>query len=193
LSPDRTLPWDWHKGRVPENAIIDDTAYLETTFSFESYRSLANAGLIMARGSSAYRSTMFDVGMNGKVRLGEFALVNGARIVCDDAVEIGDHCLISWNVMVMDTYRWPLDVRARRQSLRTVARSTPRCIPSLMAPQPVKIGNNVWIGFDCCILPGTLIGEGAIIGAGSVVAGTIPPFAVAVGNPARTVRILERP
>ena len=52
----------------------------------------------------------------------------------------------------------------------------------------VVIGNDVWIGQGAVILPGSRIGDGAIIGAAAVVAKTIPPFAVVVGNPARVVR-----
>lgn len=51
------------------------------------------------------------------------------------------------------------------------------------------VGPDVWIGTDAMILPGTRIGAGAIIGARAVVAGEIPPYAVAAGNPARVVRM----
>ncbi|MEP4525600.1 MAG: acyltransferase [Alloalcanivorax venustensis] len=51
----------------------------------------------------------------------------------------------------------------------------------------VIIGNDVWIATRVTILPGTVIGDGAVIGAGAVVRGEIPPFAIAVGTPARVV------
>lgn len=50
---------------------------------------------------------------------------------------------------------------------------------------PVEIGNDVWIGHEVLILSGVTIGDGAIVGAGSVVRSNIPPYAIAVGNPAR--------
>jgi len=52
----------------------------------------------------------------------------------------------------------------------------------------VQIGNAVWIGDSVIILPGIKIGDGAIIGAGSVVTKSIPPFSIAVGNPARVIK-----
>lgn len=52
----------------------------------------------------------------------------------------------------------------------------------------VIIGNDVWIGNGALILSGTRIGDGAVIGAYSLVKGEIPPYAIAVGNPARVVR-----
>jgi len=51
--------------------------------------------------------------------------------------------------------------------------------------KPVAIGDCVWIGMNVTLLPGTRIGEGAIIQMGSVVHGEIPPCAIAGGNPAK--------
>lgn len=52
----------------------------------------------------------------------------------------------------------------------------------------VTIGNDVWIGNKALILSGVTIGDGAVIGAHAVVAKDVPPYAVAVGNPARVVK-----
>lgn len=52
----------------------------------------------------------------------------------------------------------------------------------------IKIGNDVWIGADAVILSGVTIGDGAVIGAETVVTKDIPPYAVAVGNPMRIVK-----
>lgn len=51
------------------------------------------------------------------------------------------------------------------------------------------IENDVWIGYEAIVLPGAKIGNGAIIGARAVVTGTIPPYAIAAGNPARVIRM----
>jgi virginiamycin A acetyltransferase len=50
------------------------------------------------------------------------------------------------------------------------------------------VGNDVWIGMEALILPGTRIGDGAVIGARAVVSGEVPPYAIVVGNPGRVVR-----
>jgi virginiamycin A acetyltransferase len=50
------------------------------------------------------------------------------------------------------------------------------------------IGNDVWIGREAMILPGSRIGDGSIVGARAVVSGEVPPFSVVVGNPGRVVR-----
>lgn len=60
--------------------------------------------------------------------------------------------------------------------------------PPCDATESVTIGNDVWIGQGVTIIQGATIADGAIIGAGAVVAGSIPPYAVAVGNPSRVIR-----
>jgi hypothetical protein len=54
--------------------------------------------------------------------------------------------------------------------------------------KPVKISDRVWIGLNAIILKGVTIGEGAIVGAGSVVTKDVPPYTIVAGNPARIIR-----
>ena len=54
--------------------------------------------------------------------------------------------------------------------------------------KPIIIGNDVWIGMKVTIMDNVTIGDGAIIGACAVVTKDIPPYAIAVGNPARIVK-----
>ena len=48
-------------------------------------------------------------GPEAQIRIGEYALIHGARIICDAEIEIGPYSLISWNVVLMDSYRVPID------------------------------------------------------------------------------------
>jgi acetyltransferase-like isoleucine patch superfamily enzyme len=60
--------------------------------------------------------------------------------------------------------------------------------PYVISRGPIDIGHDVWIGANSIILSGVSIGTGAIIGAGSVVSKDVPPYAIAVGNPARVIK-----
>ena len=53
---------------------------------------------------------------------------------------------------------------------------------------PINLGNHVWVGTGATILPGVSLGDGAVVGAGAVVAKSVPPHAIVVGNPARVIR-----
>ena len=187
----RTLSWDWYPGVIPDNVVVDETAYIETTFSFALFRSEEPCGVSIGRGASTYLGTMFDAGPRARIRIGAYTLIHGARLICDSEIEIGDYTLISWNVVLMDSYRVPRDVAARRRELQRVAERRPRTFGADVPARPVRIGRNVWIGFDVCVLPGVTIGDGAVIGARSVVTRDVPPYAVVAGNPAQTIKMLE--
>lgn len=113
-----------------------------------------------------------DYGCN--IHLGDRALLNFDCVILDAApVRIGADTLIGPQVGIY-TVEHPIDPEHRKNGdIRGL---------------PVTIGENVWIGGGAKILPGVTIGDGAVIGAGSVVTKDIPPYALAVGNPARVVR-----
>lgn len=60
-----------------------------------------------------------------------------------------------------------------------------------ITPKSVVIGKNVWIGSDSTILPGVEIGDGAIIGAGSVVTKNVEPNCIVAGNPAKVIKHIK--
>ena len=64
--------------------------------------------------------------------------------------------------------------------------------PPAASDLPLKgdtvVGNDVWIGQNAVLLPGVTVGDGAIIGANSVVGSDVPPYTIVAGNPARAIR-----
>ena len=164
----RAIAEDWYPGEIPANAQIDRTAYVGSSYSFVRCRSELPAGVQIGRGASLCDATSLDIGPRGVVRLGDYALVNGARILCDAEIEIGDYALVSWDVVLMDTYRVPFDSEKRR-------RAVAGCTVDSTTARPIRIGRNAWIGFGACVLPGVSIGDGSIVAARSVVAADVPP------------------
>lgn len=98
-------------------------------------------------------------------------------------IEIGRMCLISSDVWIFDSSGHPSDPEARFE----------RRPPDEKDVKPVKVHDNVWISTRCIIHPGSVIGEGSIIAAAAVVRGTVPPYTVFAGNPARQVATLRNP
>ncbi len=52
MSSRRTLPWDWYPGQLPANVVVDETAHIQTSFSFFLFRSELPAGVHYKRGAS---------------------------------------------------------------------------------------------------------------------------------------------
>lgn len=104
------------------------------------------------------------------------------HITCIDHVRIGAGTLIGSRVIVTDHAHG-----VYRGSMQSAPEVPPNKRP-LWSAGPIDIGKNVWLGDGVAVLAGAKIGDGAIIGANSVVTGTIPPATIAVGAPAKPVR-----
>jgi maltose O-acetyltransferase len=117
-----------------------------------------------------------DYGSN--LRIGARSFANFGLVALDvAAITIGDDVQIGPNVQLL-TPTHPVEPEPRRQKWE--------------AAQPITIGDNVWLGGGVIVLPGVSIGADTVVGAGSVVTRDLPAGVVAVGNPARVVRTLER-
>lgn len=182
----RVIQGDWYAGSVQFGAQIDATACVGSSYSFVKCHSELPVGVQLARGASLCDASSLDVGPRGVVRLGEYALVTAARIICDFEIDIGDYALVSWDAILMDSYRVPLDPDARRRAI------VGGDAGDATRARPIRIGRNSWVGFGVCVLPGVTIGAGSIVAARSVVAHDVPEYVVVAGNPARIVRDLPR-
>jgi acetyltransferase-like isoleucine patch superfamily enzyme len=191
LLPDRRVPHDWHDGVVPAFVDVDREAYLESSYIFSDCRCERKSAIRIARGAHIYSATIFDLGAQAEVEIGECSMLNGVRLICESRIRIGAYATISWNVIFMDSYRLPSDPVARRPLLLAAGKLWPLVDPRVPA-RPITLQDNVWIGFDVCVLPGVTIGEGAVVGARSVVTADVPAYTVAAGNPARVIRELPR-
>jgi maltose O-acetyltransferase len=116
-----------------------------------------------------------DYGINTKI--GDNVFINFNFILLDCAqVSIGNNVFIGPAVQIY-TAQHPLDIELRGRHIGSA--------------RPVTIGNDVWIGGGCIILPGVTIGDGSSVGAGSVVTRPIPSGVVACGNPCRVMKRLD--
>ncbi|MFG3591844.1 acyltransferase [Bradyrhizobium sp. RDI18] len=98
---------------------------------------------------------------------------------------------MSWGITIVDHDSHSVDWIDRRNDVREW--SAGRKDWKKIAHAPVVVSNRAWIGFNVSVLKGVTIGEGAAIGACSVVTRDIPPYTLAAGNPARVIRTLSSP
>lgn len=187
------LDWDWYGGGIPANVEFGRDVYIDTAYGFASYFSGDEAGLRLGDATGAYDRTTFVVGHDGRVSVGAYTVLNGTYLVCHGRIEIGDHCLVAWGSVITDTWAGVADapMRARRAALRQAAADPSRILPPVAAPRPVRLEDNVWVGFDSVVLPGVTLGRGSIVGCKTVVGEDVPPYAVVAGDPARIIRYLD--
>lgn len=118
------------------------------------------------------------VHVNGRISIGYdvyFDASNASMITIDEGAWITSRCLLLCHRRDMSDYAWGDDIN--------------------MAPfvyGHIHICKNVHIGMGSIIMPGVTIGEGAIIGAGAVVTRDVPPYSLAVGVPARVVKVYPK-
>ena len=126
---------------------------------------------------------------DSSVRIGERTFIGASTLVCAEAIDIGDDVLISWGCTIVDHNSHPMAWKDRSSDVENWFDG--RKDWTHVERAAVQIGNKAWIGFNVIILKGVHIGEGAIVGAGSVVTRDVPSFSIAAGNPARLIRELE--
>lgn len=125
----------------------------------------------------------FDYGCN--TFFGRFCSTN-FNFTCLDVcpVHIGDNVMIGPNV----TLATPMHPLLPEE--RNVRQREDGSFYNLEYAKPIAIGNDCWLASNVVVCGGVTIGEGCVIGAGSVVTRDIPPHSLAVGNPCRVIRQL---
>lgn len=114
---------------------------------------------------------------------GNCEIGDNVHIVAYNNVSIGNNVLIASKVFISDTSHGEYNnLDGGMNSPYTAPNDRP------LVMNPTIIGNNVWIGENVVILPGSRIGDGCIIGANAVVSGVIEEKSIAVGIPARVVK-----
>lgn len=112
---------------------------------------------------------------------------NGLTILDVCPVSIGDNCFFGPNVSIYTPIH-PLMYQERNQYYdENIKRYTDKEYGA-----PVKIGDNCWLGGNVTVLPGVTIGNGCVIGAGSVVTHDIPDGYLAFGNPCKAIRKITK-
>jgi acetyltransferase-like isoleucine patch superfamily enzyme len=119
-----------------------------------------------------------SLGLNPELSIGDHTFIgHQCSFNLAKGIQIGNHCLLAGGTKFYDNDGHPLDTVQRRQALPVRTEDV----------LPIVVGDDVWIGADCKILKGVRIGDGAIVGAGSVVTQDVPAGTIVAGNPAKLV------
>lgn len=140
-------------------------------------RTVVNMGmystLITGDRASISNGCRISIGKNAKLEIGDGTSIGEkTRIMVDKSILIGNDCLISWDVQILDSDQHNIYVND------TIQEKT----------KPIIIEDNVWVGARTTILKGVTVGNGAIIASNSVVTKDVPANTLVGGNPANIIK-----
>lgn len=160
--------------RIVDYSGIHKTARIE--------RSCISAGVTIGEGA-----WLHDCTISGHISIGRFSTINGPSTDIYTAinyVNIGHYCSVARGVVIQEYNHW-MD-HCSTYSIFSHTFNDPT-VEESVSKGPIIIGHDVWIGTQSIILSGVNIGNGAIIGANSVVTSNVPPYAIVGGSPARVL------
>ena len=177
-------------GQSEKQKMLRGELYNATDRELEGERQHAESQLALLNGSSdpdkrfaLLRSLLGTIGEKSVVRSAFF---------CDYGynIHLGRGVFLNFNCVLLDVM--PIRIGDGTQigpAVQIYAADHPRDperrLAGLECGKSVTVGSNVWIGGGAILLPGIVVGDDAVIGAGSVVTRDVPPGATVAGNPAR--------
>lgn len=119
-----------------------------------------NSGTVVFQGKAYIGSgSKLSINHGGMLVLGkDFCITGGSQIICCKEITFGEGCLLSWDILIMDT------------DLHNIIKAGGKIVN---LPRPIRIGDRVWIGCRNLILKGVNISDDVIIGAGSKITSDI--------------------
>ncbi len=135
----------------------------------------------------------------GKVCIGERCHIGNSTFISKSKIEIGNDVTIAWGCTIYDhdshSIYWDERKNDTVQEYKDTLQFNDEIYNknwSVVNTKPITIKDKVWIGMNVIILKGVTVGEGAVIGAGSVVTQDVPAWSVVAGNPAKVVKRISK-
>lgn len=135
----------------------------------------------------------------GQIKIGDRVYIGNSTLICKSEIEFENDIFVAWGCYFYDHNSHSIDYRERQKDLKQQVQDYRAGLSfienknwSVVNTKPIKICSNAWIGMNSIILKGVTIGEGAIVGAGSVVTKDVPAWTVVAGNPAQVIRQIKQ-
>ncbi len=132
---------------------------------------------------------------SGKIIIGNNVHIGGARLISKSSIIIGDNVTMAWGITIYDhdshSIYWQHRQHDNHNCFQDYIKNHNKVVNkdwNNVISKPIVIDDKVWIGFDVTILKGVHVGEGAVIGAKSVVTKDVPAWSLVAGNPAKIIK-----
>lgn len=185
--------------RMPERFKIDTGAVLLDSFSIRfDVKERTQAPCVVIADKAMVGCNFIFESETGKISIGYKTFVGpGTNLISRSSIDIGDNVFIGWGCCFLDhdshSIFWEERICDFDQQLNDYAKSGSYVLTkdwTTVISRPIVVGNMAWLGFESVVLKGVSIGEGAIVGAKSVVTRDVPPWTMVAGNPARVIKTL---
>lgn len=131
----------------------------------------------------------------GEVTIGNHNYIGNSSIICRTQIIFEDYIFVAWGCCFYDHDSHSIDYKEREKDILTQLQDykagkifIENKNWDVVKSKPIKICSHAWIGMNCIILKGVTIGEGAIVGANSVVTKDVAPWTIVGGNPAVIIK-----
>lgn len=125
---------------------------------------------------------------NSIVKIGNNVFIGGGTLFdCVNSITVEDDVLISYDCIFADSDNHSVSYSIRKKDLADWKNGQQHDWQTTLS-SPIKLSKGVWVGARAIVLKGVEIGEGSVVGAGSVVTKDVPPWTIVAGNPARIIR-----
>lgn len=189
----RTLRKNRLQINISKNTIIQENAH------FVLRNPLEDRKYIEIGDSSLIDCDFFVENEKGKIIVGDRVHIGGnTRIICIDSIIIGNDVTIAWDCTLYDHNSHSINWEERKNDtlkevsdLKICGDFTKSKNWDVVVHKPIVIEDKAWLGFNVTVLKGVTIGEGAVIGACSVVTKDVPPYTVVAGNPASIIKKIK--
>ncbi|GAB4485464.1 MAG: hypothetical protein OHK0045_02920 [Raineya sp.] len=141
-------------------------------------------------------SFIFEIA-SGEITIGNNTFIGGGMFVCVEGIEIGNDVMISWGCTFIDNNSHSLRWSERKNDVSDWKKGLDEQKIgfykdwSNVKRGKITVKDKAWIGFNCIVMKGVTIGEGAIIAAGSVVTKDVPDWTIVGGNPAKVIKYIS--
>lgn len=180
------------------NIQIDSSSHLTDSFSVRQDVSSADKRLFIGKDCIIGGQFIFE-SSTGKIAIGNHSYIGASTFISRSSIVVGNNVTIAWGCTIYDHDSHSLDYRERRKDiddelsdLRDKQNMVAHKNWGVVNSRSIKICDDAWIGMNCIILKGVTVGEGAVVGAGSVVTKDVPAWTVVAGNPAKVVKTLSK-
>ena len=152
------------------NCVIDDNVVLDA-------KGEKNDGLRLGDNVYIGRNTVLSC-KEGSIVVGEYTNISAnCSLLSETEINLGRYCFLAGYCYLVAGGNHSFDDLSR-----------PIMFQPSVSKGGIRVGDDVWLGAGVIVLDGAAIGQGTVVGAGAVVTGSLPEYAVAVGSPARVIR-----